>query len=130
MIFREILVNQIQIHSIFKAKLCDDSFTFILQKLKAELRCSEQNANVISRFRSSRPEEFCKKGVLINLTKLTGKHLCQSLLFNKIACLRPATLLKKRLAQTFSCEFCEISKNTFFHRIPQVAASEICVIFC
>ena len=25
----------------------------------------------------------------------------------------PATLLKKSLAQVFSCEFCEISKNTF-----------------
>ena len=29
--------------------------------------------------------------------KLTGKHLCQSLFFNKVAGLRPATLLKKRL---------------------------------
>ena len=27
-------------------------------------------------FRSSRPELFCKKGVLKNFTKLTGKHLC------------------------------------------------------
>ena len=28
---------------------------------------------------------------------LTGKHLCQSLFFNKVLGLRPATLLKKRL---------------------------------
>ena len=29
--------------------------------------------------------------------------------------LRPATFIKKEaLAQMFSCEFCEISKNTFF----------------
>ena len=34
--------------------------------------------------------------------------------FNKIAELRPATLLKKTLAQVFSCEFCEISKTSFF----------------
>ena len=40
---------------------------------------------------------FCKKGVLKNFTKCTGKHLYQSLLFNKVAGLRPATLLKKRL---------------------------------
>ena len=33
--------------------------------------------------RSSRPEVFCKKGVLRNFTKFTGKHLCQSLFFNK-----------------------------------------------
>ena len=35
--------------------------------------------------RSSRPEVFCKKGVLKNFTKFTGKHLCQSLFFNKVA---------------------------------------------
>ena len=49
---------------------------------------------VILTFRSSRPEMFCKKGVLRNFTKFTGKHLCQSLFFKS---LRPATLLKKRL---------------------------------
>ena len=63
--------------------------------------------------RSSRPEVFCKKGVLKNFTKLAGKHLCQRLFFKK-----------ESLAQMFSCEFCEISKNTFFYRTPLVAASE------
>ena len=28
---------------------------------------------------------FCKKGVLKNLAKFTGKHLCQILFFNKVA---------------------------------------------
>ena len=40
---------------------------------------------------------YCEKGVLRNFTKLIGKHLYQSLFFNKVAGLRPATLLKKRL---------------------------------
>ena len=31
------------------------------------------------------------------------------------------------LAQVISCEFCEISKSTFFYRTPQVAASKIIV---
>ena len=31
---------------------------------------------------------------------------------------------KKTLAQLFSSEFCEISKNTFSYRTPPVAASE------
>ena len=31
---------------------------------------------------------------------------------------------KETLEQVFSCEFCEISKNTFFYRIPLVTASE------
>ena len=37
-----------------------------------------------------------RKGVLRNFGKFTGKHLCQSLFFDKVAGLRPATLLKKR----------------------------------
>ena len=41
--------------------------------------------------RSSRPEVFCKKGVLGNFAKSTGKHLCQSLFLSKVADLRPAT---------------------------------------
>ena len=31
---------------------------------------------------------------------------------------------KEALAQVFSCEFCQISKNTFLHRTPLMAASE------
>ena len=30
---------------------------------------------------------------------------------------------KETLAQVFSCEFCQISKNTFSYRTPPVAAS-------
>ena len=56
------------------------------------------------------------KNVLRNFTKFTGKHLCQSL--------ETCSFIKKdTLVQVFSREFCEISKNTFFHRTPQVAAS-------
>ena len=35
--------------------------------------------------RSSRSEVFCKKVVLRNFKKFTGKHLCQSLFLNKLA---------------------------------------------
>ena len=38
-------------------------------------------------------------------------------------CARACLLIKRALAQVFFCEFCEISKNTFFHRTPLVAAS-------
>ena len=40
-----------------------------------------------------------QKGLLRNFTKFTGKHLF---------------IKKETLAQVFSYEFCEISKNTFF----------------
>ena len=39
--------------------------------------------------------------------------------------LSPATIKKESLAQVFSCEYCEISKNNFLHRTPRVAASLI-----
>ena len=77
--------------------------------------------------RSSCPEMFCKKGVLRNFTKFTGKHLCQSFSFNKAAGPEACNFIKKEtLAQVLSCEFCEISKkeNIFFHRTPLVA------VFC
>ena len=32
---------------------------------------------------------------------------------------------KETLALVFFCEFCEISKNTFFHRTPLVAVSKM-----
>ena len=57
---------------------------------------------------------FCKICVLKNFVKFTGKKLCQSPFFNKVAGLRPVTSLKKRLWQMFSCEFREIFRNTFF----------------
>ena len=65
--------------------------------------------------RSSRPEVFCKKGVLRNFTKFTGKHLCQSLFFNKVAGLKPATLLKKRLwHRCFPVNFVKFLRTPFF----------------
>ena len=33
-------------------------------------------------FRSTCPKAFCKKDVLRNFSKFTGKHMCQSLFFN------------------------------------------------
>ena len=42
-------------------------------------------------------EVFCKNNVLKNFTKFKGEHLRQSLFFNKVAGLGPASLLKTRL---------------------------------
>ena len=38
---------------------------------------------------------LCKKGALRNFVKLTGKHLCQSLFFNKVADKGPAKWISK-----------------------------------
>ena len=40
-------------------------------------------------------EVFCKKGILKDFATFTEKHLCRSLLFNKVVDFRTATLFKK-----------------------------------
>ena len=75
-------------------------------------------------FRSSRPEVFCKKGVLKSFAKFTEKHLCKSLFLNKVADQWPATLFKKRLwNRCFPVDFAKFLR-LFFFRTPLMAASE------
>ena len=97
---------------------CLNKFNLFYDFLRKSWWCTSFNINNNNAaiHGSSRPEVFCKevfckKGVLRNFVKFTRKHLCQSF-FNKVT-----------LAQVFSCEFCEISKNTFSRRTPPVAAS-------
>ena len=54
------------------------------------------------------------KPVLRNFAKFTEKQLWQSLFFNKVAGLACNFIKKESLAQVFSCEICEISKNNVF----------------
>ena len=73
--------------------------------------------------RSSCPEVFCKKGVLKNFTTSTRKHLCQSLFFNKVAGLRPVTLLKERLwPRCFLMNFTKFLRKPFLKKTPPVVA--------
>ena len=58
---------------------------------------------------------FYKEGVLKNFSKFTEKHLCQSLLFNKVSGVSLQLYFKKEtLAQVLYCEFCEIFKKAIF----------------
>ena len=55
-----------------------------------------------------------KKVFLEISPKFTGKHLCQSLYFNKVAGLRLATLLKKRLwHRCFPVNFAKFLRTPF-----------------
>ena len=83
--------------------------------------CYGQDVQKIKTKRSC-PEMFSKKGVIRNFTKFTGKLLCQSLFFNKVSGLKPYQK-NEALAQVFSREFCEITKNTTSYKTPAVATS-------
>ena len=67
---------------------------------------------------------FCKKAALKTCAELTGKHRCWSLFLIKFQGFQPCKLIKKRLRERclFSCESCEIFKNTYFGERLQNAA--------
>ena len=57
---------------------------------------------------------FCRRSLLENFPKFTGKHLCQILFFNKVADLRLANLLKKRLwHRCFAVNFAKFLRTLF-----------------
>ena len=72
--------------------------------------------------RSSRREVFCRKDVLRNFANFSGKHLYQSLFFNKVPGLS-LFFKKETLAQVFFREFCDIFESTCFNRTALLAAS-------
>ena len=67
--------------------------------------------------RSSHQMYSIIKGVLRNFAKFTGKHLCQSLFFNKVVVLSPVSLLKKRLWQRcFPVNFVKFLRTHFLQK--------------
>ena len=63
-------------------------------------------------YRRSHRRCSMEKGVLKYFAKFTRKYLYESHLCNEVDTCN--FIKKEQLAQLFSCEFCEISKNTFF----------------
>ena len=73
----------------------------------------------LSIFRSSLPEVLYKKCVLRNFAKLTGKYLCRSLFFNKVADLQPAALLKRNSGTcVFMCILRNFKNSYFLKHLP------------
>ena len=72
----------------------------------------------LTRFCFSVPYALCIEKINVKKSKQKTKYIIkitfEGWAFNFIK--------KETLAQVFSCEFCKISKNTFFNRTPLVAA--------
>ena len=84
----------------FFAKVNNESLVFAKNFIWNIWRCSELASMLVKKLFSNRSSEvFFKTGVVCNF-------------------------IKETLAQVFTFEFCEISKNTFSYRTPLMAASE------
>ena len=81
--------------------------------------------------RSSRPDVFCENGVLRNFAKFTGKHLCQSLFFNKVAgapTLRsspPEVFYKRGVLKMFVLNFAKFLRTPFLTELLQATSSDL-----
>ena len=76
--------------------------------------------------RSSHQRCSIRKGIFRNFAKFTGKHLCQSIFFNKVAGLRPATLLKKRLwHRCFPANFAKFLRTPFLQNTSLFSYSSV-----
>ena len=65
--------------------------------------------------RTSRSQIFFKIAALKNFAILSRKTCVAEYLFNKVAGMKVCIFIKKETpAQLFSCEYCEIFKNTYF----------------
>ena len=95
--------------------LTTQDFCFVNKTSTQLLNSETMILEIIFRIlRSTHRRYSVKKGVLGNFAKSTGKHLCQSLFFNKVKGLRPATLVKERLWYwCFLVSFGKFSKKTF-----------------
>ena len=87
-------------------KICARSKNFLIPRSQREIMKNHQ-----AQIRSSHQRCSMKKGGLRNFTKFTGKHLCQSLFFNKVAGLRPATLFKRPWHRCFPVNFAKFLRT-------------------
>ena len=97
----------------------DSDVNFILQTVlkndkNTEITTILRPRQNLVKNRSSHQRWSVKKGVPRIFAKFTGKHLCQSLFFNKVADLRSATLLKKSLwYRCFPVNFAKFLRTPF-----------------
>ena len=75
-------------------------------KYKSEFKHGFTNSEAVAR-------RCSVKKMFVKISQNSQENTCTRAFFNKI---------EETLAQVFSYEFWEISKNTFFHRTPLVAA--------
>ena len=74
-------------------------------------------------FRSSRPEVFYKK-LFLEISQNSLENTCARVSFLVKLQVQASNFIKKKLWQVFSCEFYEISKNTFSYTLATISLLE------
>ena len=101
--------------SIVNFKQVNVSWEQVIFVRVARVFTTNNNQQVVYNRQKQPPEVFCQKGVLKNFAKCTGKRLCQSLFFNKVKVLKPATSFKKRFwHRFFPVKFAKFLRTPFF----------------
>ena len=82
------------------------------------------NFSNLQKIQKQSPRDVLKKGVL-EISQNSRENTCARVSFLINCRLHACNFIKKgSLAQGFSSEFCEISRNTFSYRTPQMTSSE------
>ena len=66
-----------------------------------------------------------KSKVFLKISQHLQEKKCVGAFFNNVASRGPANLIKEILWQVFSCEYCELFKNTYFEKHLRAAAYEV-----
>ena len=87
------------------------------KKLQHVRQDSKYTSESFGQYRRNHQRCSVEKGVLGNFATFIGKHLCQSLFFNKVGGLRPAALSKKTLWHTcFPVNFEKFQRTPFLQK--------------
>ena len=93
-----IAIHDLIVFMVYWAITYSEPFQTSKMEFFEEIVTFKETTPLLRRFRSSHRRCSVKNGVLRNFAKFTGKDLCQSPFYNKVAGFRPVTLLEKRLS--------------------------------
>ena len=96
--------------------------TFVLKTVNLSIVFTESRLK--NKFSPNMRVLFQRKEAVVRMCSVKNVFLEISQNSQENTSVRPATLSKRVSGKVFSCECCEISKNTFFYRTPLVAPSE------
>ena len=99
-------------------------FSYLIsQFLFLDIQYTEWCFFSVFQFKEAATGGIFQKKVFTKISQISQEYTCFGVSFQK-RCRPPATLLKRDSKQLFSCEICEIFKNTYFEEYLRTTTSE------